>query len=467
MRKILIFILFALTLNLSAQLVLPSIFSDNMVLQRDIKIPVWGKTAPEAKVIVKFHGQKKITSADMDGNWKLCLSPISVDCNPQKMLIESDGCQLTFTNILVGEVWFCSGQSNMKLPLEEVNEGEKYIAKANDNKIRLYQAARFYLRPYECDNCLGDWKICSSNTVKFFSAAGYFFGLELREKLNIPIGLIEADFGGTEIEAWMNSNNLKKWPVYKKELDLLAKYKNPQKFDHLRKKEKKELFKKFKKTDPGFRENWMAPNIDDSDWNVMNLPRAWDSKYLNGHTGTVWYRKNITFPKKWQKKDIVISLGLIKGYDFIWFNGKLVWHALESYASWWDRYIYIPWNEIKTGDNTLVVCNLSESGSAGPRGPKKLMKVYLKNSPTNYIPLDREWKCKKGYDGKTFPDFPVSLTLNQNTKSIQYDVMIHPILPYAIRGAIRYCLTRFAELYGIRGNRTGIMPICMKIYLLR
>ncbi len=182
----------------------------------------------------------------------------------------------------------------------------------------------------------------------------------------------------------------------------------------------------------------MLPNFDDSDWNVMNLPRAWDSKYLNGHTGTVWYRKKITFPKKWRKKDVVISLGLIKGYDFIWFNGKLVWHALERYASWWDRIVYIPWCDIKTGDNILVVCNLSESGSAGPRGPKGLMKVYLNASPTNYIPLDRGWKCKKGYKGKKFPWFPVSLTLNQNTKSIQYDTMIHPILPYAIRGAIWY-----------------------------
>ncbi|MCK5852695.1 sialate O-acetylesterase [bacterium] len=456
MKKILSFIFLIITFNISAQIVLPSIFSDNMVLQRDMEIPVWGKANPLSKITVSFHGQKKITTADKEGNWKLYLSPVSADrnpptsfprqnrdkiqggLNPRKMLIESDNSKITFTNVLVGEVWLCSGQSNMKFELERADEGEKYIAEANDNQFRFYQAERFYLRPYECDNCLGDWKICTSNSVRKFSAAGYFFGLELREKLNVPIGLIEADFGGTEIEAWMNSNDLKKWSVYKKELDSLDKYKNHQKFIYYRKKEKKEFFEKLKVIDPGFKENWMSPGFDDSKWSKVKLPRAWDMEELKGHTGIVWYRKKINIPPEWHKKDIFLSLGLIKGYDLIWFNGKLVWHALEHYASWWDRLIYIPWNEIKPGENTLVICNLSGNGSAGPRGPQKNMKIYLKDLPTNSISIVSNWRYKKGYEGKDFPGFPVSLTLNQNTKSIQYDTMIQPILPYAIRGVIWY-----------------------------
>jgi len=130
-------ITFVFMINISAQLVLPSIFSDNMVLQRGMKIPVWGKSAPFAKITVVFNDEKKIVSADDGGNWMAFLSPISANCNPQKMSIESDGSKITFTNVLVGEVWLCSGQSNMKSPLKQVNEAEKYIAKANNPKIRF------------------------------------------------------------------------------------------------------------------------------------------------------------------------------------------------------------------------------------------------------------------------------------------------------------------------------------------
>ena len=438
MKNIIILFLIVFTFNISAQLIIPSVFSDNMVLQRDAKIPIWGKASPEAKVVVKFHGQEMVCAADKEGNWKVCLSPISADSNPQKMSIESGNSKIVFKNILVGEVWLCSGQSNMKFPLEEADGGEEYIAEANNKNIRLYQATRFYLRPYECNNCLGNWKLCTSNSAKSFSAVGYLFGLELYKKLGVPIGLVEADFGGTEIEAWMNSEDLKKWPVYHERLAKLDKYKNHHKFIFYREKEKKVFFNKFKKNDPGFRENWMASNFDDSKWNVMKLPRAWDSPDLKGHIGTVWYRKKINLPKNWQKKDAYLSLGLVKDNDLIWFNGKLVWHALENYASRWNRLIYIPWSDIKTGENTLVIYNISSNGKAGPRGPKSLMKFYQKDAPTNFISLVSDWRVKKGYKGKDFPEFPVSLTLHQNTLSIQYNTMIHSIMPYAIRGAIWY-----------------------------
>jgi len=233
-----ILFLLVVTIDVSAQLVVPSIFSDNMVLQRDMKIPVWGKAAPEAKVIVKFHGQEKITAADKEGNWKLFLSPILADCNPQKMSIESGCCKVIFTNVLVGEVWLCSGQSNIKFELKNAIGAEKYITGATNNNIRFFQTGRKNFKPYECDNCSGTWKIGTTNSVKRLTAVGYFFIQEIYEKINIPVGLIQASFSGTIIESWMNSEDLKKWPVYHKELEMLSKYKNNQKFNYYRKKEK-------------------------------------------------------------------------------------------------------------------------------------------------------------------------------------------------------------------------------------
>jgi len=176
MKKLLIYISI-ISLNISAQLILPSVFSDNMVLQRDMKIPVWGKAASEAEIIVKFHGQIKITSADKEGNWKVYLSPISADCSPQKMSIESELTKIVFTNVLVGEVWLCSGQSNMEFELKSADDAQEFIASATNNNIRFFQAGRHNFKPYECDNCSGKWKVSSPDTVGNLTAVGYFFGL--------------------------------------------------------------------------------------------------------------------------------------------------------------------------------------------------------------------------------------------------------------------------------------------------
>ena len=142
-------ILFAIviTFNVSAQLVMPSIFSDNMVLQRDAKIPVWGKASPMANVSVKFHGQERLVTADKEGNWKVYLSPVSVDNNPRKMLVASGGSKIIFKNILVGEVWLCSGQSNMKFELKTAIGAEKYISEARDSRIRFFQVDRYNFTP--------------------------------------------------------------------------------------------------------------------------------------------------------------------------------------------------------------------------------------------------------------------------------------------------------------------------------
>ncbi|MCK5852790.1 hypothetical protein KAH27_07150, partial [bacterium] len=238
MKSFLIIIIFA-AFNVCAQLTLPSIFSDNMVLQRDMKIPVWGKSAPEEQVGVWFHGQKRITTADKEGNWKVYLSPISVDNNPRKMMIKSGNSKIILTNVVLGDVWLCSGQSNMKFELKHAAGAKKFIAEAKESGIRFYQADRYNFKPYECDNCSGEWKVCATNNVRNLTAVGYLFGMEIHKKIGVPIGLIEVDFGGSIVESWMSAAVLQKWDYFKKDLAKLAKYKNPKSFDFLKKKETK------------------------------------------------------------------------------------------------------------------------------------------------------------------------------------------------------------------------------------
>ena len=460
MKYLLILAALIITLNVSAQLTLPSVFSDNMVLQRDAKIPVWGRSAPEAKVTVSFHGQKKVVTADKEGNWKVYLSPVSVDANQQEnppapfkkgglnppespfkkgeLTIESGDSKIIIKNVLVGEVWLCSGQSNMGFKLKADLEAEKYIAEAKDSRIRFFKMDKYNFKPYECDNCIGDWKVCTTNSVENVTAVGYFFGLELLKKLDVPVGLMQIEFGGTIVESWMNSTDLHKWEEYKKALNSLAKYKNSKTFFRLRKKEKKEWFDELKKIDPGFKNNWMAQDINDAGWEKVNLPRAWDTKYLKGHTGIVWYRKKIYIPANWNQKDIVVNLGSIRGYDITWLNGKEIGSALEHYASRWSRVYNVPGNNFTTGENTIVICNFSGNGSGGPRGPLSSMKIFQKTAPSNVIHITSNWLCKKGYEGKEFPDIPASVSFGQNTLSVHYNSRIYPTIPYAIRGVIWY-----------------------------
>jgi sialate O-acetylesterase len=196
--------------DVSSALKLPAIFGDNMVLQQQQAVPIWGWSAPGANVTVKFAGQTKSTHADAQGRWTVKLSKLKASAEPQSLVVES-GTTQTFTNVLVGEVWLCSGQSNMEKPIGD-QPGQKpcfnapeELAAANYPNIRLFKVDKIL-----ATNALDDlkqfkaWRSCDSNALESikFSAAGYFFGREIHTNLNVPVGLVESSWGGTRIEPW-------------------------------------------------------------------------------------------------------------------------------------------------------------------------------------------------------------------------------------------------------------------------
>lgn len=196
--------------NETNALKLPAIFGDNMVLQQEQTVPVWGWSAPGANVIVKFAGQTKSTRANNEGRWTVKLSKLKASAEPQSLVIES-GATKVFTNILVGEVWLCSGQSNMEKPIGD-QPGQKptfnapqELAAANYPNIRLFKVEKT-LSPTPLNDLekFDAWRSCDSNALEStkFSAAGYFFGREIHTNLNVPIGLVESSWGGTRIEPW-------------------------------------------------------------------------------------------------------------------------------------------------------------------------------------------------------------------------------------------------------------------------
>lgn len=217
-------ILLILTLAVHASFAdvrLPSIFADNMVLQRDMPVPVWGHADPGEQVTVKFGTQKKTAEAGKDGKWRVKLDALKASAQPSEMLITSSAGtqQVKIVNILVGEVWLCSGQSNMEMGPKLCHDAEKEIAGATYPGIRLFMVPHTASAKPQ-DTVSADWVVCSPETLAAggwggFSAAAYFFGREIHQKLNIPVGLLDVSWGGTVIEPWTAKEGYEGNPRFK------------------------------------------------------------------------------------------------------------------------------------------------------------------------------------------------------------------------------------------------------------
>src|SRR5215831_13911212 len=201
MRKIFLLLLtLGSSIQIFANVSLPKIFGDNMVLQRNKPIPVWGWADANEKITVQFNHQTKTVTADKNGNWKVDLGKESAG-GPFELIIKGNN-TITFNNVLVGVVWVCSGQSNMAFQVKEAVNADKEIASANFSEIRHFYVPNTISASPKKDISGGEWKICSPETVKDFTAVGYFFARELYNQLKVPIGLINTSWGGTMVETW-------------------------------------------------------------------------------------------------------------------------------------------------------------------------------------------------------------------------------------------------------------------------
>ena len=216
-----VFAVAAFSLRAVADVTPASLFQDNMVLQQGIKVPVWGTAAPDEKVTVTFGKQTKQAVAGKDGKWRLSLDALKAEPNqaPQEMTIAGKN-TITITNVLVGEVWICSGQSNMELPLAAANNGKTEVDQANFPAIRMFAVGKAPSAVPQ-EKCAGSWAVCEPGKCGGFSAVGYFFARNLHQQLNVPVGMINASWGGTPAEPWTEIGFLKKMPIFQ---ERIAKY---------------------------------------------------------------------------------------------------------------------------------------------------------------------------------------------------------------------------------------------------
>lgn len=430
-------------ISLRAELTLPRVFSDHMVLQRGESIPVFGRASPGEQVTVEFAGVSAQAAADTNGTWRVELAGVQ-GVGPFELVVRSGETSVTYRDVLVGEVWLCSGQSNMEWAVKLANNPQEEIAGATQPRIRLLNLPRISTADPQTDQP-ATWQICSPETVADFSAVGYFFGRSLYEALDVPIGLIDSSWGGTPAEAWtplpamqamtdlptvvQAVNTITGMTLEQARADYRARFEawiQTTGRDHV-------------PNDP-VTASWAEVDFDDSGWTELKVPGAWQMQG-NAFNARAWYRRTIELPASVEGQAARIELGVVDDFDRTYINGTLVGSiGPEHDTPWTARRSYeIPAGLLKPGKNVIAVRVFDHGGNGGLTGPANAMKLTVGDQT---IDLTGTWKWNiesrftplTDAAAPTMPAMPGS----HNYPAGLYNGMIHPLAPYALRGAIWY-----------------------------
>ncbi|WP_312825630.1 sialate O-acetylesterase [Epilithonimonas sp.] len=408
----------------NAKIKLPALVSDGMILQRNTNIKIWGQADSEEKVIVKFQNKSYSTVADINGNWKITLPKLPAG-GPYTMIIN----EVTLNDILLGDVWLASGQSNMELPMRRLTPlyGDE-IKNANNSNIRFFTVPQKYnFKTAETDFSDGKWESTNPETILNFSGVAYFFAKELNEKNKVPVGIINSSLGGSPVQAWMDAGALKNYPEYITEAE---KWKNDNLIKSTEETEQahsKAWYGELNLLDLGLQKGWEKLDFNDSDWKTITMPGSWEDQE-GDFEGSVWLRKEINLTKTQAEKSAFLNLGRIKDADETYINGKKVGNVTYEYP---PRWYNIEAGVLKEGKNIIAVRVTNVSG----KGQFIMDKPYFLEIDGQKLDLKGEWKYKIGAKmdrvapGQTFIRWkPTGL----------YNAMINPITNYAIKGFIWY-----------------------------
>ncbi len=377
------------------------------------------------------------------------------------MKVVCGGDSIQYKNILMGEVWLCSGQSNMEMPLAGWPPSDTIFTAANEIPIANYLNLRFFtvdrataISPEE--DCKGSWSLCSPSTASTFSATAFFFGKKLMTDLNVPIGLIHSSWGGSPIEAWMGAEPLSKFPEYAEYIKGMEKF-----------KEESEKLKVWLANLPqidmqgksgtniwenlDFGDAMMSnPDFDDSKWQTTEMPSDWANFGFGNFDGVIWFRTIINIPDSWLNKDLTISLGPIDDMDVTFVNGSRV-GGYETGGHWQtERNYLIPAKLVNSKSLQIAVRVLDNMQGGGMYGRGESFRIHLKDTQES-ISIAGKWKYLPVaefrnstfylYSGNNF-DFvsrpKITSEVTSNSPTTLFNAMINPIAPFKIRGAIWY-----------------------------
>jgi sialate O-acetylesterase len=412
-----------------AQVRLPRLVSDGMVLQRDVPLHIWGWASPGEKVRVVFAGEQVSGETDHLGNWSVMLGPKHAG-GPFNLTIDGSN-HVEVRNVLVGEVWVCSGQSNMELPMERVKERyPAVIAGSENSSIRQFHVPTRYDLSGPVDSLNGGkWEAASPSTVLQFSAAAYFFARALYAQYQVPIGLINCAVGGSPAEAWLSAEALERFPDLK---TIAIRYADKAFRDSIVTAERvasDAWYHHLWEEDKGLRGErpWYDPAFNASPWATMPVPGFWADQGLGPVNGVVWFRKDVDVPAGMTGVPAKLLLGRIIDRDSVYVNG--VFSGTIGYQYPPRRY-ELPAGLLKPGKNTIVV-RVINSGGRGGFVPDK---PYTLTANGQTIDLKGPWKYRLGMESPPLG----ATTFFQYKPGALFNGELSAILPYTIRGVIWY-----------------------------
>jgi sialate O-acetylesterase len=348
---------------------------------------------------------------------------------------------VTLNNVLVGDVWLASGQSNMEMGITLVNNANDEVAHADYPMIRLFAVPKV-ASTQPLSTVKGRWLVCNPKNVTLggwggFSAVAYFFGRRLHKEMGVPIGIIHSSWGGTAAEGWVSAETLKTMPDFLPAVSNLEQTwadskKPPAEFD-------KAMEGWWARNDPGSGATpaWSDPSVDVSGWKKMRLPQYWEDAGLPGYDGVVWFRRTFELPREWAGQDLLLSLGPVDDRDTTYVNGVAVgglsqWDAPRSYR--------VPARLLKPGTNTIAVRVLDTGVGGGIYGKPEQMKIEpAAGGVAAPISLAGEWSYRASVALSKLGTQPPQQGGNDfSVPVIRYNGMIAPLLPFAIKGAIWY-----------------------------
>ena len=439
---------------------LAPLFGDNMVVQQKSPVPFWGTGTPGSHILVHASWNNEARAVvGPEGKWALSVMTPAAG-GPYEIQVRHDDSTQVLRNVLVGEVWLCSGQSNMEMPLEGwppdtiLNSAEE-IRNSAIPQIRLFTVRRAYAATPQSE-CVGSWDECSPRTSHSFSATAYFFGRTLQKSLHVPVGLILSSWGGTAVESWMSrealagiaqyDSILQKISVTAESLKILQAWLGTFPAVDVSKRDRDTRWQNLPLQD----DECALPGFDDGAWHVMKLPTYWERTEMGEFDGVVWFRRQAKIPAAWVHRDLVLELGPVDDMDAAFVNGVRVGdHEMEG--AWSVARVYpVPGRSVDSTIVNIAVRVIDNGGGGGIYGAAKLMTIHPRDEEEG-VSLAGEWKYLPvadyrggmlyvfGPKGEHFfrrPHLPFDFSGYAPTAL--YNGMIAPLAPYALAGAIWY-----------------------------
>ncbi len=419
----------------SARPLIAPLFGEHMMLQRNQPNPIWGWAGPGTEITVSFAGQTKTAAPDANGRWQVTLDPLAASATPREFIVSAKGAHSgvetqKFSDVLVGDLWLCSGQSNMAFGLLRSRDGAEDAKQASHPGIRLFRVPqRSAYSPLDAP--AGAWLLCEPASFQQgpgFSAVAYYFGRKVHAETGVPIGLIQAAVGGAPAESLMSADALRAFPEFGPGLDEIARLRAsgaPVYGNY--------VMHWYDQHDRGVAGGWDHADVDTADWQPVSLKQGFAQLNVPESPAVVWFRREVSLPDPLPAGNARLLLGVVERMDTAWINGRWI-----GASAWVEnpRAYNVPADALRPGRNVIAIRVLKTAPDGGFRLPADALQLTLGDGTA--IPLEGDWRATVGVDARSPHPLPLGYENWPSMPTVLHEGMLRPLAPLAIAGALWY-----------------------------